>query len=190
MKDQLLDILREIHGNFGSLRDSNVCDDEVLSVLEAYADELGIPAESYQSENPDHASDSNMIVPIYQEAKQTLNAGEQALLSETKAKFPMGSQVIHKDKALLGKITGYALYYPNIELEIETDKFAGLNWKLDSVSTLVDVAIEAIKRAYGEISGYEYILEGLSSNKDAIIARLTDANLHNPCKIFRSILEN
>ena len=48
MKDMLLDILREIYNNYGSLRDSSVCDDEVLIVLEGFADHLGISPDEYQ----------------------------------------------------------------------------------------------------------------------------------------------
>ena len=138
MKDLLLDILREIHRNHGSLRDSNVCDDEVLSVLEDYADALNIPAESYQRENPDYTDPD-----------------------------PFGIQ--RGAKRLTQTLDKIRNFKPSI----------GINY--------IEMAQEAIKRVYGEIEGYEYIFDGVANDKHAIEDRLTDANLHEPCKVFQSM---
>ena len=64
---------------------------------------------------------------------QHLDANETALRDSTRASFPIGSVVYHKTKGLFGTVTGYSLYYPNIELIISTDQYAGICWKLDNV---------------------------------------------------------
>ena len=53
MKDRLIEMLREIHANDGSLFDANICDSEVVMLLEDIACEMGINPDEFAPEEPE-----------------------------------------------------------------------------------------------------------------------------------------
>lgn len=53
MKDRLIEMLREIHANDGSLFDANICDSEVVMLLEDIACEMGINPDEFAPEQPE-----------------------------------------------------------------------------------------------------------------------------------------
>lgn len=57
MRDRLIEMLQEIHACDGSLFDSNVCDSEVVEMLEEFADHLGINPSEYQLDDEDNQLD-------------------------------------------------------------------------------------------------------------------------------------